>query len=413
MAKINLHIQRKVFNDAYYPALFDYSMRYEVYYGGAGSGKSVFVAQKLIAKACASKRKVLVIRRYGTTVENSVYSLLVETLKTWGLAKYCKFNGTKYRITLPNGSCFICSGLDDEEKIKSITGITDIWAEEATELSASQYTQLDLRLRAKVPNLQLFASFNPVSKANWVFAKWFSPDAEYNKQVTYILKTTYKDNRFLTPEYVQALEDKQREDITYYRIYALGEFCSLDKLIFSNWEVRDFDHAQIQGKLCVGLDFGFVNDPSALVASILCEETKEIYIFKEWGDTNKTNPELAAIIKALGFAKSVIIADSAEQKSITELKHNGITRVRPCEKGADSIIHGIQRLKQYRLILHPTCTELKTELENYSWTKDRKTGEYINKPIDEFNHYIDALRYSLQCTDSKQLKTMSKQALGL
>lgn len=413
MAQIRLNISRRVFNDAYYPLLFDYSRRYEVYYGGAGSGKSVFVAQKLIAKACASKRKVLVIRRYGTTVENSVYSLLVETLKTWGLAKYCKFNGTKYRITLPNGSCFICSGLDDEEKIKSITGITDIWAEEATELSASQYTQLDLRLRAKVPNLQLFASFNPVSKANWVFAKWFAPDAEYNQQVTYILKTTYKDNRFLTPEYVQALEDKQREDVTYYRIYALGEFCSLDKLIFNNWEVRNFDHEQIQGKLCVGLDFGFVNDPSALVASVLCEETKELYIFKEWGDTNKTNPELAAIIKSLGFAKSVIIADSAEQKSITELKHNGITRVRPCEKGADSIIHGIQRLKQYRLILHPSCAELKTELENYSWTKDRKTGEYINKPIDEFNHYIDALRYSLQCTDSKQLKTMSKQALGL
>lgn len=413
MAQLRLNISRRVFNDAYYPLLFDYSHRYEVYYGGAGSGKSVFVAQKLIAKACASKRKVLVVRRYGTTLENSVYALICDILSQWGLLRYCKTNATKYSVTLPNGSRFICSGLDDEEKIKSIAGITDIWAEEATELNESQFLQLDLRLRARVPNLQIYASFNPVSKANWVYRRWFEPGAEYDRDATSILKTTYRDNRFLTPEYVAALEAKEREDPAYYRIYALGEFCSLDKLIFSNWEIREFDHAKIHGKLCVGLDFGFVNDPSALVASILCEETKELYIFKEWGDTNKTNPELAAIIKALGFAKSVIIADSAEQKSITELKHNGITRVRPCEKGADSIIHGIQRLKQYRLIVSPDCVELITELQNYAWTKDRKTGLYINKPLDAFNHYIDALRYSLQCVNEKKLRTADKAKFGL
>ena len=139
MAQIRLNISRRVFNEAYYPALFDYSRRYEVYYGGAGSGKSVFVAQKLIAKACASRRKVLVVRRYGTTLENSVYALICDILSQWGLLRYCKTNATKYTVTLPNGSRFICSGLDDEEKIKSIAGITDIWAEEATELNESQF----------------------------------------------------------------------------------------------------------------------------------------------------------------------------------------------------------------------------------------------------------------------------------
>lgn len=413
MPKINLKIDRTVFNDAYYNALFDYSRRYEVYYGGAGSGKSVFVAQKLIVKAATSPRKVLVIRRYGTTIKESVFALLEDILKAWGLAKYCRFNRTDYSIYLPNGSSFICKGLDDEEKIKSITGITDIWAEEATELNAGQFTQLDLRLRAKVDGLQLYASFNPVSKANWVYLKWFAQEAEYNRDQTSILKTTYKDNRFLTPEYVQALKDKEREDPVYYRVYALGEFCSLDKLVFSNWETREFNNADIKGQLCVGLDFGFINDPSALVASVLVEETKEIYVFKTWGDTNKTNPELAEIITALGFSKSVIIADSAEQKSIAELKRNGIIKVKPCEKGADSIIHGIQRLKQYRIIVAPECTGLITELQNYAWTKDRKTGEYVNKPIDEFNHYIDALRYSLQCTNKTKLRTMDGALLGL
>lgn len=413
MAKINLKLNRALFNDVYYPLLFDYTRRYEVYYGGAGSGKSVFVAQKLIIKACASPRKVLVIRRYGTTIKESVFALLESILKAWGIAKYCRFNRTDYSIYLPNGSAFICKGLDDEEKIKSIAGITDIWAEEATELNAGQFTQLDLRLRAKVDGLQLFASFNPVSKVNWVYKKWFEDGAEYNRDTTSILKTTYKDNHFLTPEYIQALEDKQRADPVYYRVYALGEFCSLDKLVFSNWETREFNHADINGLLCVGLDFGFVNDPSALVASVLCEDSKELFVFKCWGDTNKTNPELAEIITALGFSKSVIIADSAEQKSITELKRNGVQRIKPCAKGADSIMHGIQRLQQYRIIVAPECTGLITELQNYAWTKDRATGEYVNKPIDEFNHYIDALRYSLQCADRREVVTMSKDFLGL
>lgn len=177
-------------------------------------------------------RKVLVIRRYGTTIENSVFTLLCDILRQWGLFRFCKVNNTKYSVTLPNGSRFICSGLDDEEKIKSIAGITDIWAEEATELNRNQFTQLDLRLRARVEALQIFVSFNPVSKANWVFQKWFTEGAEYDEAQTMILRTTYRDNRFLTPEYVRSLEEKQREDPVYYRIYALGEFCSLDKLVF-------------------------------------------------------------------------------------------------------------------------------------------------------------------------------------
>ena len=162
----------------------------------------------------------------------------------------------------------------------------------------------------------------------------------------------------------------------------------------------------------MGLDFGFVNDTSAIVASILDEKNKRIYIFKEWGNTGYTNQELSKVIKSLGFAKSVIIADSAEQKSIEEIKRDGIRKIKPCKKGKDSIIHGIQRLQNYELVVHPSCVEIQTELENYSWVKDKTTGEYINKPIDAFNHYIDALRYSLQCVQAK-LKSINKMELGL
>lgn len=412
MARIVLNLKKALFNDVYWPHLQDYSNRYEVYYGGAGSGKSVFICQKLLFKALNRKRKVLIIRKFGTTLKDSVFQLVVDMLKKWQIYDMCKINLSTYTITLPNESVFLFKGMDDSEKIKSITDITDIWCEEATELSEDEYTQLDLRLRALAGDLQLIVSFNPVSKVNWVYKRWFA-DGKKEYPDTMILKTTYKDNKFLPESYTKALEDKINTNPNYYKIYALGEFITLDKLIFYNWKREEFDNTKIKGTLLVGLDFGFVNDISALVASILDEENKKIYIFKEWGATNKTNDELAKVISALGFGKSIIIADAAEKKSIEEIKRQGITRIRACEKGPDSIVHGIQKLQQYEIVVHPDCEGIITEFENYAWQKDKKTGEYINKPIDDFNHFIDALRYSLQCVKNNKVKTISKSALGL
>lgn len=408
---ITINVKKSAFNDIYYPHLTDYSKRYEVYYGGSGSGKSVFVCQKLLLKSIKEIRKVLVVRKFATTLKDSVFQLTTDLLRKWGLYSHCRVNLSTYTITLPNGSVWLFKGMDDSEKIKSITDITDIWCEEATELSIDDYTQLDLRLRALREDLQLIVSFNPVSKANWVYKRWFAEDAAYERGNTMILQTTYKHNRFLPPSYIAALEEKIHTNPTYYRIYALGEFASLDKLVFSNYKVEEFDHAAIKGQLLCGLDFGYVNDLTAFTASILVEEEKKIYIFKEWGDTNKTNEEIAAIITSLGFGKSVIVADSSEPKSIEELKRNGITRIKGAVKGKDSVLHGIQQLQQYTLVVHPSCSGIITEFENYAWKK--KDGEYINTPIDLFNHYCDSLRYSLQCVKTNKLKTLNKTALSL
>ena len=332
-------------------------------------------------------------------------------LRKWQLYSLCKVNLTTYTITLPNGSIFLFKGMDDSEKIKSITDITDIWCEEATELSEDEYTQLDLRLRALVDDLQLIVSFNPISKVNWVYKKWF--EEEGPRPNTMILHTTYKDNRFLPAAYIAAIEEKIHSNPTYYKIYALGEFASLDKLVFNNWRKEFFNHSDIVGDLIVGLDFGFTNDITALVAGVLVQSEKRIYVFQEWGDTNKTNDEIAAIITSLGFAKSVIIADAAEPKSIEEIKRKGVPHIRECVKGPDSILHGIQKLQQYEIIVHPSCVGLIIELENYSWQKDKKTNEYTNKPVDNFNHYIDALRYGIQSTEKRKLQTLSKTTLNL
>ena len=311
---IQISLKKRIFNHVYYPHLRDYRKRYEVYYGGAGSGKSVFIAQKLIYKALQSQRKVLVLRKVNSTTKNSTFSLLLKTLSDWKLISFCKVNKSDFTITLPNNSTFLCMGLDDPEKLKSITGITDAWMEEATEFTQDDFNQVDLRIREPVDNSQLIRSFNPVSKANWCYLNFFKPNPELDefRSNCEIVQTTYKDNRFLPDNYIKSLKLMMATNPVYFKIYAEGEFGSLDKLIYNNWQSYEFDHTKVKGKLCVGLDFGYVNDPTAIVASIVDEQEKRIYIFKEMVEEGLLNDAIGQKIIDMGFKKSDIVADSAE-----------------------------------------------------------------------------------------------------
>ena len=340
--------------------------------------------------------------------------MCIDILSAFKIISYCSINRTTLTITFPNGSVFLFCGLDDSEKIKSIAGITDIVCEEATELTLDDVSQLDLRLRANVDDLQIYYMFNPTSKASWVYKRWFAEDAEVDTETTFILHTSYKDNRFLPQEYIDALEEQKKTNPTYYRIYALGEFASLDKLVYQNVKIEDFDEKADDKKklpLLCALDFGYVNDLTAFLALLLDEENKKIYIFKEWGDVGKTNDEIAAVISTLGFSKSVIIADSAEQKSIEEIKRLGIPRIKPCKKGKGSVLQGIQRLQQYEIIVKSQCEKTIIEFQNYSWKKS-KDGEYINEPVDNFNHFMDCLRYATENVGKNRLRTIDKASIG-
>lgn len=210
------------------------------------------------------------------------------------------------------------------------------------------------------------------------------------------------------------MEDYKKTNPYYYRVYCLGEWGSLSKQIFTNYTIRnlDIDELRKQNYIhCVGVDFGYVNDPTTIIQSLVDEEHKKIYIYNEFYETGLLNNEIARQLKALGLEKSTIVADSAEQKSIEEIKREGIRRIIPSRKGKDSVIQGIQKLQQYELIVDSGCPNTIEELENYSWKKDR-SGEYINQPVDQHNHCIDALRYSLQCVDSKpKLKTLPSNTL--
>ena len=416
MGTITLNIRRDTFLPCYQPYIDDYTNRYNVYFGGRGSGKTRFVISKLLIKGLKEKRVILLMRKTATSLKYSVWKELLEAIDRFQLTPYFTFSKTDYSAVCNiNGTIFKCLGLDEAEKIKGFSNISDVLLEEATEFLEEDVDLIDGTVRSigyKLP-LQIYFLFNPISKVNYVF-KRFGFDTGIVPPNTFVLKTTYLDNPYLSADYIERMEQMKFTNPARWEVEALGKFVSLDKLVFHNWRSEEFNHATIKGELLVGLDFGFVNDISALTASILDEDAKRIYVFKEWGDTNKTNDELASIISAFGLSKSTIIADSAEQKSIEEIRRKGVTKIKPCVKGADSIMHGIQKLQQYEIIVHPDCEGLITELQNYSWQKDRKTGEYINKPIDNFNHYIDSLRYSLQCVDNtRKIKTINKSSIGL
>lgn len=415
MAQINLNLKKSLFNEVYYPLLLDYSKRYEVYYGGAGSGKSVFIAQKLIIKACNDKRKVLVIRKYATTLKDSVFQLIIDMLKKWQIFKYCKVNLSTYTITLPNDSVFLFKGMDDSEKIKSITDITDIWCEEATELQLDEYTQLDLRLRALTDNLQLFCSFNPVSKENWVFKKWFDTKANYDAANTMILKTTYKNNKFLPQSYIDALEEKINSNPQYYKVYALGEFATLEGLVITNWKIQTFDAMSLAASGLehrAGMDLGWV-DKSAIIDSLYNKQNKTIYVFNEFYKSGCQLSELATAIRNMNLTKTKLYVDAAEPRSIQYFKSEGINAY-PCAKGKDSVKAGLMFLQDNLIIVHPSCKSLIMELENFSYIKSKQTGEYTEDTTHEWSHAIDALRYGYSdIYTNKKLKTIDKTILSL
>lgn len=388
MKKLN----KKAFNKWIYDIIDDYSNRIEVYYGGAGSGKSYGAFQKVLLKALKSKRRVLVVRKVGATLKVSVWALMLSLLNASGMYCFSKINKSDFEIELPNGSIFIFKGLDDPEKIKSITDITDIVIEEATELTEDEFTQLNLRLRPKENNPQIYMMFNPISKTNWVYNYFFCGNKPDN---CLVISTTYKDNKFLSKDYCKELEKLKDRNPAYYRIYALGEFATLDKLVFPTYTTKIISDDEIKGlPRWIGLDFGYVNDPSAIVDGRIDTISKKIYVCGEYVRKGMLNDEIAETMINLGLAKDKSYGDSAEPKSIEEIRRNGVN-IEATVKGKDSIIHGIQWIGQYELVVDERCYKVREELDNYTWKKDKKTGEYINEPVDTFNHTIDAIRYGL------------------
>jgi len=398
-------MQTIAINDIYLPYLND-TARVQIFYGGSASGKSVFLAQRPVIDITNGGRNYLIVRQIGRTIRGSVSQELQKVITASEMNGAFQTNKTDGTITcIATGNQIIFSGLDDVEKLKSITpakgAITDIWVEEATETSKDSIKQLLKRQRGGDKNTpkRLTLSFNPILQSHWIYKEYFEGIGWADGQREYrdgnrlaILKTTYKDNRYLTPDDVKDLENETDE--YYHSVYTLGNWGVLGDVIFTNWRVEDLSAMQDQfTNRRNGLDFGFSSDPAALVCCHYDTKHKTIYVYKELYETGLTNDILAArVTEMLGTDR--VTCDSAEPKSIQELKNNKVY-ANGAAKGKDSVNFGIDWLKQQTIIVDRSCINMQNELSQYHWKKDAG-GNSLKIPVDKNNHFVDALRYALE-----------------
>jgi phage terminase large subunit len=397
MANINLKISKKMFSPHFFPYLFDYEKRWNIFMGSAGSGKSFFVQQKLTIKACNEKRKILMCRRYGSTISNSIWSLQLDILRQWKLLGLCKVNKSDRTITLPNGSQFIFIGLDDENKLLSINNVSDVFIEEVFECNQELLDQLSIRMRGKAKNQQIYCCFNPISPHSFLY-----PFCEGDKQPKSFFydKSTYKDNPFLSKDYVEALEDLYRTNPNKARIFCYGFWgVDVEGLVFgrNTQFVKDLDVNELlknpKLEVRVGSDSGVI-DASTIAVSLWDKENKIIYVIDEWYARCATLDEHYQAIIDLGLEKQRIFVDSADTRLIQFLKSKGINAV-PTKKGAGSVEKRIDFLLNHQIIvLTDRCSSATAEFQNFSWIKDKQTGAFTERTTHEWSHYIDGLSYA-------------------
>lgn len=410
---IQLNLSKDLFVPKFYPLLLDYSSRWEVYMGSAGSSKSYFITQKLIVRALREPIKILVCRRTGATIRNTCFSLFKDILAKWKLyPQYVKIRETDFNIKFPNGSEIIFLGLDEETKLLSLNNIGCIFIEEVFEVPKSIVEQLNLRLRGNAQNKQILMAFNPISKNHWLY-----DFCEVNPPSSFrYTHSTYKDNPFLDEAYLAELEEMYIRNPAKARIFCDGEWgVDAEGLVITNWRKEEFDPMELAAKGYehrVGMDIGWV-DPSAVINTLYDRANKTIYVFEEFYKSGCQLSDLVTAIKSMNINKTRIYVDSAEPRSIMFFKQEGINAT-ACAKGANSVKAGLMFLQDHLIIVHPSCQKFITELENFSYIKSKQTGEWTTDTTHEWSHAIDACRYGYSdiYTQTK-LKTFDKSLLGL
>ena len=393
--------------------LFKNQDRYQVAWGGAGSGKCHIVARKILYRLLHEshvKHNFLVIRKVDRTIKRSVFTLIRNIISLWRLNDQFTVNLTDKTITYkPTESQIMFSGLDDVEKLKSIEGVTSIWVEEATELNQEDFEQLDLRMRGEHGCLkQIILTLNPISEQHWIKKIFFDDPMDG----VFTLKTTFLDNGFIDAEYKMVMENKKKTNPRYYNIYALGNWGTADGLVFNNVTQRLIRPDEIAGLECVqGLDYGYTNDPTAFSQSYVDLANKRILVYDGFYEKGMSNAQIADAIKSMQAHKHITTADSSEPKSNDYIRGKGV-KIEGAAKGKDSVNAGIDYLSEFEIVVNSHLVEFMTEFLNYSWAVD-KNGKTTNKPIDEFNHFIDSLRYSLERLMKNKPKAKMRRLRGL
>lgn len=388
-----------------YKDFWKFKGRYKVVKGSRASKKSKTTALYYIAKMMQyPDANLLVVRKTYRTLHDSCFTELKWAVHRFKVDVFWKFNESPLEATyLPTGQKIYFRGLDDPLKVTSITVdvgcLCWMWIEEAYEITKeSDFDMLDESIRGNVPNYlykQITLTFNPWNERHWIKKKFF------DKQDPNILAmtTNYMCNEWLDESDLKVFEDMKKNNPRRYNVAGLGNWGIVDGLVYENWKEQEFNLQEIVRthnlKSGFGLDFGYTNDPSALFVGFVDLQNKKLYVWDEMYEKGLSNKKIYENITKMGYIKEQITADSAEPKSIDELKTLGIRRITSAKKGKDSINNGIQWIQELEIIIHPRCVNFITEISNYSWDKD-KFGNTLNKPIDEFNHLMDAMRYGLE-----------------
>ena len=389
-----------------YGTFWRYKGRYRVCKGSRASKKSKTTALWYIVNMMAyPQANTLVVRKTFRTLKDSCFTELKWAVHRLKVDAWWEFKESPLEATYtPTGQKIYFRGLDDPLKVTSITVDVGVlcwaWLEEAYEvMNEDDFNILDESIRGGVPEgsglfKQWTITFNPWNEHHWLKKRFFdNPDDN-----TLAMTTNYMCNEWLDAADIKVFEDMKKRNPRRYAVAGLGGWGIVDGLVYENWKEQAFDIDEIRSRPGIvsafGLDFGYTNDPSTLFCGLLDQKAKQLFVFDEMYEKGLSNKKIAENIIEMGYGKERITADSAEPKSIDELKSLGL-RVKGAAKGKDSIKNGIQWIQDLEIIIHPRCVNFITEISNYTWDKD-KFGTKLNVPIDDFNHLMDAMRYALE-----------------
>lgn len=408
-----------------YKDFWNFKGRYRCLKGGRGSKKSTTASLWYIYNMMkyyhikGLKPNTLVMRRYYNTHRDSTFAQLNWAIRRLGVGHLWKCTKSPLELTyLPSGQRIVFRGLDDPQSITSIT-VDDghlcwVWWEEAFQCTnEDDFNKVDMSIRGVLPSglfKQHTLTFNPWSDKIWIKHKFFDKtnpitglSADEDIQA---ITRNYDCNEFLGEDDIAIFNRMKEENPRRYNIEGAGNWGIAKGLVYENWQELEFDVEFLKSrrdrygapayKELHGLDFGYTNDPTAFIALMADEDRRVIYIYDEVYSTRLKNKDIYNILEYKGYQKARICADSEDPKTIDELKDLGLYRMFGAKKGRGSVKAGIQKLQDYKLYVHPRCTNTLVELSNYIWATDRETGRATTEPADEYNHLMDALRYATE-----------------
>jgi len=364
--------------------------RFRIHRGGSRSGKSWACCQFIAYLLQSTTEPLLIdiVRKTLPALRGSIMRDMIQILQETNIYYQGIHNKSENTFTY-NGSVISFISVDDSQKIRGRRRDIAL-LEEANELTREDFRQINMR----TIKFMMF-TFNPSDPVHWL-------QDERDPEHTDEWVTTYKDNKFLSPDIVAQIERLKDRDPDFWKVFGLGEWAKLSKRqIFTNWEFIDYKDFPETDEVYLGIDWGYSSDPTAI-----CEVRKhqdKIYVKEICYRTGMTNFDINQFIEAQGYKDTMCIYDSAEPKSGEELRRlsKGVNIFKPSVKGQGSINAGISLMKEFDIFVDKGSENIRKEYETYWWDA-LKDGTIINKPLDRNNHLMDSLRYCIYTIWSKR-----------